>query len=47
MKAFDQIETKDGRRGVVRSVEGRHVRVIIQPHGEEVFDLDDLELMHS
>lgn len=42
MKPFDQVETKDGRRGVVRSVEGQHVRVIMQLGDEEVFDLSDL-----
>lgn len=47
MKAFDQVEAKDGRRGIVRSVEGQHVRVIIQPEGEEVFDLADLVLISS
>lgn len=42
MQPFDQVETKDGRRGVVRSVEGRHVRVIVQSGDEELFDQADL-----
>jgi SNF2 family DNA or RNA helicase len=42
VKPFDQVETKDGRRGVVRAVEGRHVRVIVQSGDEELFDHADL-----
>lgn len=42
MKPFDQVATKDGRRGVVRSANGRHVSVIVHLGDEELFDLADL-----
>lgn len=42
MKAFDQVETKDGRQGIVKTIEGRHVTLVIQPDGEEIFDVADL-----
>ncbi len=42
MKPFDQVRTGDGRHGVVKSVDGRHVTVLMATGDEEYFDVDDL-----
>ncbi len=42
MKPFDQVRTGDGRHGVVKSIEGRHVTVLMATGDEEYFDVEDL-----
>ena len=41
---FDRVETQSGRRGVVKTIEGRHVTVMFSD-GDEFIDVDDLHLV--
>ena len=41
---LDRVETQGGRRGVVKSIEGRHVTVMFN-EGDEFIDVDDLQIV--